>query len=1800
MAATVFKSYRLLRGRVVDLIGDLAGSSLFLIEGDSLLLQCFGDKHIDFTTGFQLLHAIYAVERFLAQLIKRKCNFHIVFFQEHSKICIPPQNSSFASRYLLARSALIRHFSTSLNHTHPEIEIRYFDSCRSEEFDQYMVSAGAYFFMCHDGSQPYSVVGDSTVSEESAELVKASQRVLRSMIVRLAHTSYSVALLNELELRDSKILAYVIEGKRRQSGESSNYLTQPSQENVLENPENITRLIEKYHNQLSEREYLAIISFSEIPSEKLLQALFLVHLCLLKRLFIHQRSFTLQDSSMGEEATMFVDGLSLRAENMLSTAEWSDLMESHAITSDVADLLDGRLFRAVLHAHEEGSLRSLLAGDLMKDYQLLCEARSCFISRNFSMELENNPALVLKMANVTPPSCPGERPKLLPFSNPIFDKHLASVYLSLESFGMDNTHKGVISREVSHWHNPRKLLTAKSVPQKLSAWQLKHNQRLMAEIAAYAASLTNSSGRILEPEIITATGPSNIAKSSKASSHGTSKALSKKDQQLAEIKRKNALNEMTKALAAWKTKRLQLDLVASPEQRYLETISYLKSISKSKTSLMQSEHETYILQALLAWWALFCKKNQKQDGYHVAAALIWDCYRRLNIFQRHLTKDSFNHFQKVSQLMGFPVPKPLPEVNENRTLSFNFIYPVLKDGNLKVEMPLQIFQLLYCGPYMDRHTDSQPDNRVKSFEPDKWQRQVLDELDSNNSLLIVAPTSAGKTFISFYAMEKILRDTNDGVLVYIAPTKALVNQIAAEIQGRFSKKYPHAGNCVWAIHTRDHRVNSAVTVPHILQIMLLAPSNAKTWAPRVKTIIFDEVHCIGQADDGLVWEQLLLLAPCQIIALSATVGNPEEFKDWLASAQASVGKKFSMIQHHQRYSDLRKFVYSPPKSLIFDGIKPPTVSTTTLGLDHFPNFKFLHPVASLTHKSYGIPHDFSLEPRDCLYLWETMVRHQKNGSTYVVPKDLKPEAALPTFIRKVDVFTWATKLINILNSWMQDSNSPFDLVLKDFRKDLVSLPHASLIGSPTESEDNTSNDLDAEETEDSESEADELIDTDSSKSTQIAKVNDPKIPKASTHSTNLKIDPQNLCSTSLPLLLSLNSQAALPAILFHYERLGCEKIARTIMEQLESAEAHYKRTNPDWLRKMKEWEQHIKLKSKTKVKDAKEGKKARGKNEEADATSKEDAMRDKASRENSYYDSFDPEVCLEMFSFVDKKKEVLSEIKEYKWKLRWLAPWLISMLQRGIGVHHAGMNRKYRQTVEVLFRKGYLRVVVATGTLSLGINMPCKTVVFCGDSIFLTALNFRQAAGRAGRRGFDLLGNVVFQGIDIDKACRLISSRLPDLNGHFPITTTLVLRLFTLLDGSGNSPYAQMAINSLLSQPRLYLGSTEFRYAVLHHLRFSIEYLRRQNLLNSEGVPTDHTQIISHLYFTENSSFAFHALLREGYFAGLCKKYQSNRLELIRILMLVMSHLFGRRLCTAFQMEDLTRVIHKSPSIVILPSLPQEALKILEEHDKDTLATFTTYVKTYVDQHLPEPEKHLPLTQFSTRGKGDETASKILHSSTSAKARSPFVALSGHGDMFESIEALCSTVRNGVFLESSVVPHLNQENSAPLNAYLYDFFRHGSLDPLEKANGIRKSDVWFILKDFSLVLATIVTSLTNFFRPSGEPEISMTSVDGVAIAKEFDEDLGDKEGDASEGEVEPVKPAASSIPVKLAPYRKAKVQESWDDEEDEDENWDGVGKEIEGKIADDGDDGDAGLRRVYQAFMELQQEFDTKFIAIGA
>ncbi len=93
---------------------------------------------------------------------------------------------------------------------------------------------------------------------------------------------------------------------------------------------------------------------------------------------------------------------------------------------------------------------------------------------------------------------------------------------------------------------------------------------------------------------------------------------------------------------------------------------------------------------------------------------------------------------------------------------------------------------------------------------------------------------------------------------------------------------------------------------------------------------------------------------------------------------------------------------------------------------------------------------------------------------------------------------------------------------------------------------------------------------------------------------------------------------------------------------------------------------------------------------------------------------------------------------------------LSRLVRAGIGVHHAGMLPRYRRLVETLAQRGLLKVICGTDTLGVGINVPIRTVMITALSKYdgtkmrqLTAREFHQVAGRAGRAGYDPYGNVV-------------------------------------------------------------------------------------------------------------------------------------------------------------------------------------------------------------------------------------------------------------------------------------------------------------------------------------------------------------------------------------------------------------------------------------------------------------------------
>ena len=133
----------------------------------------------------------------------------------------------------------------------------------------------------------------------------------------------------------------------------------------------------------------------------------------------------------------------------------------------------------------------------------------------------------------------------------------------------------------------------------------------------------------------------------------------------------------------------------------------------------------------------------------------------------------------------------------------------------------------------------------------------------------------------------------------------------------------------------------------------------------------------------------------------------------------------------------------------------------------------------------------------------------------------------------------------------------------------------------------------------------------------------------------------------------------------------------------------------------------------------------------------------------------------------------------------------VESLARGIAAHHAGMLPVFKEVVEALFQEGLIKVVFATETLALGINMPARSVVleklvkWNGEAhVELTPGEFTQLTGRAGRRGIDVEGHAVVawhRGIDPRAVAGLASTRTYPLRSSFQPSYNMAVNLVARL-----------------------------------------------------------------------------------------------------------------------------------------------------------------------------------------------------------------------------------------------------------------------------------------------------------------------------------------------------------------------------------------------------------------------------------
>ncbi len=208
-------------------------------------------------------------------------------------------------------------------------------------------------------------------------------------------------------------------------------------------------------------------------------------------------------------------------------------------------------------------------------------------------------------------------------------------------------------------------------------------------------------------------------------------------------------------------------------------------------------------------------------------------------------------------------------------------------------------------------------------------------------------------------------------------------------------------------------------------------------------------------------------------------------------------------------------------------------------------------------------------------------------------------------------------------------------------------------------------------------------------------------------------------------------------------------------------------------------------------------------------------------------------------------------------------------LVRGVAAHHAGMIPPFKETVEELFARSLVKVVFATETLALGINMPARTVVieslmkFTGEKHeLMTPGQYTQLSGRAGRRGLDELGHSVVlkqRFTPFEAITRLASTRTYPLESSFRPSYNMAVNLVRNYDQGEaehlvNSSFAQfqadrdvVKIERTLEQSSAYLASYRERMAcelgdfgeywkLLQEQRRSQERLGRKGRLRNQRV----------------------------------------------------------------------------------------------------------------------------------------------------------------------------------------------------------------------------------------------------------------------------------------------------------------------------------------------------------------------------
>lgn len=387
------------------------------------------------------------------------------------------------------------------------------------------------------------------------------------------------------------------------------------------------------------------------------------------------------------------------------------------------------------------------------------------------------------------------------------------------------------------------------------------------------------------------------------------KKLSKADQirnKQKEDKFKYKFSEYIRMLDVMETSILMADLITAEYLKsFLSNVdNFIKECSSVTNNLMLCRKITifYILRSLVNKYKLTSYNHELIELILEFYLLTNDFKDEWNIETGEQTKQKIGGRKKLGKTLDQEYKHPTYEElianelssNDNLVKAIKHYITITKEilDELKIN-PIE-FQMKYLYHKIPPFSIWNP----PVFKLDEWQIEVIKLIDNNESVVISAPTSSGKTVCALYCALK--KDNTPRYVIYVVPCDELAVQVAAS----FNK---NGVSVSFSTNRGDYKkydqTNVIVATPNKAeQIYLSLISQNK----KIDYIVFDEIQQINEREGANI-ELLLKTCNCPFLILSATIANPEKFIEYLERIK---DQKINLIVHNKRFIVQQKYIYN--------------------------------------------------------------------------------------------------------------------------------------------------------------------------------------------------------------------------------------------------------------------------------------------------------------------------------------------------------------------------------------------------------------------------------------------------------------------------------------------------------------------------------------------------------------------------------------------------------------------------------------------------------------------------------------------------------------------------------------------------------------------------------------------------------------------------------------------------------------------------------------------------------------------------